>query len=115
MVLLSAAKGQLLTLRGREKARFPAPFLSSNRLGRLAGARNDVAAGAALVVVDAGRLRVLNAVPGAGRVHLHGDVLDAGVVGELQLRQVGTDVGGLRVVGRVGLDARDRGADVGLG
>src|SRR5215831_20084317 len=80
-----------------------------------AGARDDVSAGSALVVVDAGRLRVLDAVPGAGSVHLDGDVLDAGVVGELQLGQVGAEVHGLGVVGRVGLDARDRRADVGLG
>src|SRR6059058_2803662 len=81
----------------------------------LTAERNDVAAGAALVVEDSGGLRVLDAVAGAGRVHLDGDVLDAGVVGELQLRQVGTEVGRLAVVGRVGLDAWDGRADVGLG
>src|SRR4029453_19478491 len=98
-----------------ERARSPAPFFVKQGRVRSAGTGDDVAAGATLVVVDAGRLRVLDAVPGAGGVHLDGDVLDAGVVGKLQLGQVGHDVVGLRVIGRVGLDARDRGADVGLG
>src|SRR5436190_16895247 len=83
-----------------ERARSPAPFREAGTV-RSAGAGDDVAGGAALVVVDARRLGVLDAVPGAGPVHLDGDVLDAGVIGELQLGQVGADVGRLAVVGRV--------------
>src|SRR6266480_11367 len=90
-----------------------APLSSSDRFGCLTAVRDDVAAGAALVVEDAGRLRALDAVPSPVR-SLDRDVLDAGVVG-LDLPEGRSDVEGLRVVGRVGLHAGDRRADVGLG
>src|SRR5438876_3956567 len=91
MLLLSVADCDFLTDPSKEKERGVPRlflFLRVSWVGCLTAELDDVATGAALVVEHAGRLRVLDAVPGAGRVHLDGDVLDAGVVGELQLGQV---------------------------
>src|SRR5256714_1459732 len=115
MVLLSAVGCDFLTDPSKKRARFPAP-LSDFGIGSscLAAARDDVAAGAALVVEHADRLGVLDAVAGAVG-GLDRDVLDAGVIRGLELRERRSDVAGLRVVGRERLDARNRRADVGLG
>src|SRR6266487_1075327 len=78
----------------------------------LAGAELDVAGRTRLVVGDRARGRIEDAVA-AERRDLDRDVLDPGVVRELQLRQVRTHVTG-RVVGVERLDARHGGADVGL-
>src|SRR5919202_4624271 len=101
-----------LTRTGEKKrARFPAPF--SDRDGvLLAAAGLDVARRARLVVRRGARRGVPDAVA-ARRGNRDLDVLDAGVVRLLELRERHADVA-RRMVGVVRLHARNRGADVRL-
>src|SRR5436190_11609723 len=110
MVCVSAwRRSALKKQRGRG---FPRPRAKRRSQRGLANSLGDRGRRAALEVGDRGRVRVLGAVERGVGAH-DADVLDPGVVGELELGQRRAGVAG-GVVGVEGLHAGDGGADVGL-